>query len=105
MGMTKKEFDKMRDTARDAAKDSYEKARDAKFANNEPFSGDVKKEAASTAIEAAGKVMIDMVATPEMVDTMKDIANKEFIDGYNYDGGITTPAQCVFMTLIEMAPK
>ena len=105
MGMTKKEFDKMRFAARDAAQDVWDKERAAHI-ESQTFHGDVLKEAASTAIEAAGKVMIDMGATPEMVDTMRDTANKDFIEANDYAGGSSTltPANYVIMTLAEMAP-
>ena len=105
MGMTKKEFDKMRFAARDAAQAEWDKARAAHM-ESQTFHGDVLKEAASTAIEVAGKVMIDMGATPEMVDTMKDKANKDFIADNDYAGGSSTltPANNVIMTLAEMAP-
>ena len=52
MGMTKKEFDKMRFAARDAAQDVWDKERAAHI-ESQTFHGDVLKEAASTAIEVA----------------------------------------------------
>ena len=105
MGMTKKEFDKMRFAARDTTQDVWNKAR-ATHMESQTFHGDVLKEAASTAIEAAGKVMIEMGATPEMVDTMRENAYKDFIEAYDYAGGSSTltPANYVIMTLAEMAP-
>ena len=98
MGMTEDEFDNMKNAAVSDAGDAYDKALE---------DGVPKPEAASTAIEAAGKVMIDMGATPEMVDTMRDTANKDFIEANDYAGGSSTltPANYVIMTLAKMAPK
>ena len=100
MGMTKKKFDKMKFAARDVAKEVWDK-------RNHDMNDKERKELASNAIEAAGKVMIDMGATPEMVDTMKDKAYKGFIEDYEYVGGVSltmSPASNVVMTIAEMAP-
>ena len=42
-----------------------------------------------------------------MVDTMRDTANKDFIEANDYAGGSSTltPANYVIMTLAKMAPK
>ena len=98
MGMTEDEFDNMKNAAVSDAGDAYDKALE---------DGVPKPEAASTAIEAAGKAMIEMGATSEMVDTMRDTANKDFIEANDYAGGSSTltPANYVIMTLAKMAPK
>lgn len=102
MGMTKKEFDKMRFAARDAAQDVWDKERAAHI-ESQTFHGDVLKEAASTAIEAAGKAMIEMGATPEMVDTMKDKANKDFSEAFKDDAD-ASPVYWIIMAIDEIAP-
>ena len=103
MGMTKKEFDKMRFAARDAAQDVWDKERAAHI-ESQTFHGDVLKEAASTAIEAAGKAMIEMGATSEMVDNMRDAANKGFSEAFEDDAD-ASPVYWIIMAIDEIAPE
>tara|TARA_X000000950_G_scaffold245357_1_gene302184 strand:+ start:206 stop:493 length:288 start_codon:yes stop_codon:yes gene_type:complete len=95
MGMTEDEFDNMKNAAVSDAGDAYDKALE---------DGVPKPEAASTAIEAAGKAMIEMGATSEMVDNMRDAANKGFSEAFEDDAD-ASPVYWIIMAIDEIAPE
>ena len=95
MSMTEDQIYEMADVAGSAARDVYETASEG---------GKSKLDAAAAAIEAAGQAMTDFGAPPEMVDTMRDSANKSFSEAFEDDAD-TSPVYWIMMALREITPQ